>query len=278
MKKILVIGSTCLDVIIRTPKIPVSREDVNIDNQSFALGGCAFNVARAIDYSGGDYLLFSPIGTGIFGDYIKNEIKKTGIKRADLYPDEPNGSCYCIVEPNGERSFLCEHGAEYWFKKEWFDSLDPSEFAYAYICGLEMEEDTAPVVLDFLEKANLQVFFAPGPRMHSIKKEVLDRIIALKPILHLNKDEAAYYLKERDFVNDYIVTDGEKGATYVHLDGKEEFCPGEKVKVVDTIGAGDFHIGTFLAERSKGMDVLTALRKANHISAKVVSHEGASPE
>lgn len=289
MKKVLVIGSTCADVIVRTPKIPVSREDVNIQSQSFALGGCAYNVANAIQYSGGEYLLFSPIGTGIFGDYVKKEIEKTNIKRAPLFAEEANGSCYCIVEPNGERSFLCEHGAEYWFKKEWFDALNVSEFEWVYVCGLEIEEKQAVHILDFLEKAGLKVYFAPGPRMHSISKDKMQRLLNLKPIFHMNRDEVCYYTGKDDFEtackefveatgNDAIITDGERGSYYCYKDGSYEFAPGEKAKVVDTIGAGDFHIGTFLACQSKGMPIKECLKEANRISAKVVAHEGANPE
>ena len=289
MSKVLVIGSTCADIIVRTPKIPKSREDVNIQSQSFALGGCAFNVASAMEYSGGPYLLFSPIGTGLYGDFVKKEIVKTSIKRAELYAAEQNGSCFCIVEPNGERSFLCEHGAEYWFKKEWFDALDPGQFDSVYVCGLEIEEMQSNTILDFLEEAGLQVYFAPGPRMHSIPKEKMDRLLALKPIFHMNRDEVCFFTKEDDFDkacqafikmigNDLIVTDGDRGSYYYYKDGSYEFAPSEKVQVVDTIGAGDYHIGTFLACRCKGMSIKECLEKANHVSALVVSHEGANPE
>ena len=289
MKKVLVIGSTCADVIVRTPKIPVSREDVNIDSQSFALGGCAFNVANAMNYSGGNYLLFSPIGSGIFGDFVAKEISKLGLNREELLTEEPNGSCYCIVEPNGERSFLCEHGAEYWFKPEWFAKLDVGEFDAAYCCGLEIEEKQAVHILDFLERAGLQVYFAPGPRMHSISKEKMERLLALKPIFHMNRDEVCYYTSENDFEeackefvktvgNDAIFTDGERGSYYWYSDGSFEYAPGEKAKVIDTIGAGDFHIGTFLACQTKGMGIKESLKEANRISAKVVSHAGATPE
>ena len=289
MKKVLVIGSTCADVIVRTPKIPVSREDVNIESQSFALGGCAFNVANAMRYSDGNYLLFSPIGTGIFGEYVAKEISKVGLNREELLAEEPNGSCYCIVEPNGERSFLCEHGAEYWFKPEWFDRVKLEEFDAAYCCGLEIEEKQAVHILDFLERAGLQVYFAPGPRMHSISKEKMDRLLALKPIFHMNRDEVCYYTSEDDFEeackkfvemigNDAIITDGARGSYYWYKDGSYEFAPGEKAKVVDTIGAGDFHIGTFLACQTKGFDIKESLKMANHVSAKVVSHAGANPE
>ena len=150
MKKVLVIGSTVADIIIRLDKIPTTGGDVNVRWQKMSMGGCAFNVSQAIAYFNVPYLLFSPTGSGIYADYIRKELEKMHVERAELNPEEPNGCCYCLVEDGGERTFICEHGAEYRFKKEWCDKLNPADFDCAYICGLEMEEHTGYIVINFL--------------------------------------------------------------------------------------------------------------------------------
>ena len=66
MKKVLVIGSTVADVIIRLDKLPTTGGDVNVRGQKMSMGGCAFNVSQAIAYFDVPYLLFSPIGTGVY--------------------------------------------------------------------------------------------------------------------------------------------------------------------------------------------------------------------
>ena len=50
MKKVLVIGSTVADVIIRLDKLPTTGGDVNVRGQKMSMGGCAFNVSQAIAY------------------------------------------------------------------------------------------------------------------------------------------------------------------------------------------------------------------------------------
>ena len=45
MKRLLIIGSTCVDVILRLDHLPTTGEDMH-PVQRFAMGGCAFNVAQ----------------------------------------------------------------------------------------------------------------------------------------------------------------------------------------------------------------------------------------
>lgn len=41
-KKILIIGSTCVDIIINVDHLPKTEEDIHPFSQSMALGGCAY--------------------------------------------------------------------------------------------------------------------------------------------------------------------------------------------------------------------------------------------
>ena len=43
MKPALIIGSTCVDVIINIHHLPKTEEDIHPTSQSMAIGGCAFN-------------------------------------------------------------------------------------------------------------------------------------------------------------------------------------------------------------------------------------------
>lgn len=287
MKKVLVIGSTVADIIIRLDKIPTTGGDVNVHWQKMSMGGCAFNVSQAIAYFDVPYLLFTPTGTGLYADYIRGELSRMNVTRADLHPDEPNGCCYCLVEDGGERTFICEHGAEYRFKKEWCDALNPDEFDCAYICGLEMEEETGDNVISFLRESKIPVYFAPGPRINELEKGKMGRILALKPILHVNETEALSFtgcntLREaaeslmKLTENTVVITNGEKGSCCLCAeDGKWYEEPAFKVDVVDTIGAGDAHIGTFIAQRQLGKGISESLREANKISSMIVASEGA---
>ncbi|MEG1895755.1 MAG: PfkB family carbohydrate kinase, partial [Oscillospiraceae bacterium] len=64
MKKVLVIGSTVVDIIINVDRLPTSKGDIHIKSQEMSMGGCAYNVADILRHFGVPHTLFSPIGTG----------------------------------------------------------------------------------------------------------------------------------------------------------------------------------------------------------------------
>lgn len=288
MKKILVIGSTVADIIINLDYLPSTAQDVNIKSQEMSLGGCAYNVSDMIHHFGVPYRLFSPVGTGLYGDFVRNQLAAKGLASPMPTPDQPNGCCYCFVENSGERTFVCDHGAEYLFYKEWFDTLKMEKVSSIYICGLEIEDQTGSTIVDFLEaNSSIPVFFAPGPRICFIDPLLMERIFALHPVVHLNEDElcgftGAAALEEGAKAlfsltgNTVIVTHGAEGAYY--YDGKEfiHVPPVKAEKVVDTIGAGDSHIGTVMACLAKGKSTYEAIKTANAVSSLVVSKKGAT--
>ena len=102
-------------------------------------------------------------------------------------------------------------------------------------------------------------------------------------ILFCNEDEALQYTQTEQFDDAYetlkqsaktfAITRGALGS--VVFDGNSRHdVPSDKVKAVDTNGAGDMFAGAFLYCLSKGLDYATAARFANRAAAKVVSQFG----
>ena len=286
MKKVLVIGSAVVDVVIHLPHLPEKSEDVHVTSQKMSLGGCAYNASDTIRHFKVPYIPFFPVGTGAYGDFVRNALAERGIVSPVPKPETENGCCYCFVEADGERTFVCYHGAEYRFQKEWFDTLDASEIDSVYICGLEIEEETGTNILSYLEEhPEFTVFFAPGPRITLLDQKLLERVFALHPILHLNQTEITSYTGKGDLKmaaeeiyrftqNTVIVTLGADGCYY--YDGeKEETILGVPAEQLDTIGAGDSHIGAVIAGLQCGKTIEEAIATANRVSAKVVETEGA---
>lgn len=284
--RLLFIGSTVADVVIRTPCLPRTGDDVNITRQQISLGGCAFNAFFAARNTGlAECVLLSPVGTGVWGHWVRTALTQQGIETAVPPVEAVNGCCYCLVEPNGERTFLCEHGAEYAFQPEWFDGLD--DFDGVYLCGLEVEEPTGHVLLDWLEQhPPRQLYFAPGPRILHIPPEKMARLISLGAVFHLNEAELCAFTRCEDVAqaahmlhsltrSDVIVTMGAEGA-YVFSGSEWVQVPGFPATVVDTVGAGDAHIGIIMACQAVGMALPQAVQQANRVSAAVVGHAGAS--
>ena len=287
MKKIFVIGSTVVDMIINVDHLPTTKADIHISSQTASMGGCAYNVSDTIRNFGTPNVLFSPVGTGIYGDFVRNGLRKKGLISPIPPVDMDNGCCYCFVEESGERTFVSYHGAEYLIQYEWLEEIDVEDVHSVYICGLEIEEKTGENIVKWLEKhPNMPVFFAPGPRIMRIDDALLQRIYRLHPVMHLNDDEIKEYFSTEDVEmamqkmyemtdNTVIVTLGDKGAAW--YDGVAiQHAPAVKVDtVVDTIGAGDSHIGAVKAGLYNGKTMEQAIIDANRVAAAVVGVKGA---
>ena len=286
MSKALVIGSTVCDVMVYLDRLPSREGDAHIHEQTWSLGGCAFNVTSVLHALGQNVDFISPVGTGVYGDFVKAELERLGIQTT-ISVTGANGCCYCFIESDGERTFLSDHGVEYGFQKEWLQSLGQKRYDFIYLCGLEVEEPTGMELIQSVSKLEGQVIFAPGPRGLLIPKDRLEAIYDQHPILHVNEVEAlefsgckeihqaveGLYQRTGQLV---IVTLGEKGA--IAYDGNWYKAAGIPTKVLDTVGAGDSHLGAFLAASLQGLDVEDALSFANRLASKVVATKGVHVE
>lgn len=292
MKRLLIIGSTCVDVILRLDHLPTTGEDMH-PVQRFAMGGCAFNVAQVPKAYDVDLRFVTPIGDhGVFSDFVRAHLDNAGFRGPITVPDSENGCCYCLVERSGERTFLSVHGIEYSFHAEYMDAFAGERFDYTYICGLEVEETTGGELVAWLEAhpdIAGTVVYAPGPRGIEVDANRTDRILALHPILHLNEQEAqslagmsgsedpvlaaaqALHAKTGKMV---IVTCGADGVLWISADGSVHTAPSVPATVVDTIGAGDSHCGAVLTGLTLGWSEDDTMRFANKIASEVVAQEG----
>lgn len=289
MKPALIIGSTCVDVIINIDHLPKTAENLRPTSQSMALGGCAYNVAYIMRLMNTPHTFISPVGGGTYGDYVAKQMKSLGIPVSVRVQDKENGCCYCLVEASGERTFMSYHGVEYTFQKSWMEPYNPDNYGLTYVCGLEIEEETGINLIEYLEAhPQLSVCYAPGPRGKYIERQKTDRMMALHPILHVNEQEAMDLSGCTDYQkaaahlhsitgNTVIITLGEQGTYCLEKGGDSYLVPSIPAsKVVDTIGAGDSHIGTILACLTKDMPLRDAVAYANKVAAAVVGIKGAS--
>ena len=286
-RKLLMIGSSCVDVVIPLERLPQTGDDLQPEKQTFTMGGTGWNACRAALLTGVIPTFLSPVGTGVYGRQVEEAFGAYGIEII-ARTERENGCCYCLVEADGERTFMCIRGGEYEFRKEWLNALQDN-YSMCYTCGMEIQDTpTGENIMDWLEAhPHVEVFYAPGPRGILMPAERQNRMLAMKPIVHLNEheilaitdaetqEEGALALHARTG-NIVVVTLGSKGCLAVDKDGNVIRVPGRKVAVKDTIGAGDSHAGVMLGCLYKGMDLTEAMQLANAVAAEVVSREGAA--
>lgn len=287
-KNIMIIGSTCVDIIINIDHLPKTEEDIHPSSQSMTLGGCAFNVASVARLFKIPVTLVSPVGTGFYGEYVDKALARQGFEVKIHVPDQENGCCYCLVESGGERTFMSCHGAEYTFQNKWMQQYEGTRYDMVYFCGLEIEEPTGEELISYLElHPEHEYFYAPGPRGMNISQQKTDRIYDLHPVLHINESEAkklsgcnTIELAAKELFsctgNTVVITLGEKGTYCLEKGGTSYTIEGIPTTVVDTIGAGDSHIGALMACLSLGKTYKEGILIANRVASLVVSVKGAA--
>lgn len=132
------------------------------------------------------------------------------------------------------------------------------------------------------------MFFDLNLRLNYYDSELLDYSFKRSSIIKINEDEEKvvnelFFLTDiREMFDLYnniriiMLTLGEDGAILFTKEN-EYRTEGEKVKAIDTVGAGDSFSSTFLHFYLKGESILECMKKATALSAFVVQNKGATP-
>ena len=287
MSKILVVGAVLADAVCSVPELPAAGEGIVVTQRTMALGGCAFNTAHAIRQIGGACTLFAPIGRGVFARFISDELAARGLSAFPVETDLDCGTCTCLVTPDGERTMVTSPGIEREFSPAWFNALDAPSFSAGIASGYEIEGAGGDAIIGFFEdNPQVRLWYAPGPRIMGVEKAKVERIDALHPVWHLNDQEARAYTGEADLDRaaaairaasggDVVITRGAQGSS-VFTDAGRIDSPGNPIEPVDTIGAGDAHVGVACACRAAGLSWAESLARADAFAAAVCRTTGAT--
>lgn len=287
-KRLLIIGSAFVDVIIHVPRLPKSGEDVEGSNRQQMVGGCAFNAADAVAKLGLPFETLIPVGEGMIADRVRESFRMRGMTLRE-YPDlGDNGWCLSFVEPDGERTFVSMSGIEKCFRPEWLDPVEPERQELLYLSGYQADRRNEDFIAALLARKSpaAPLLFDPGPAAGGIPGEMMAAILQANTILKLNADEA---LKlggsetpalsaariSRVTLNPVIVTEGAAGALVVRGEAVTR-VPGFPTRVADTIGSGDAHAGGTLAGLMSGFTLEEAVLLGNAVASWVTGQEGAA--
>lgn len=283
--KTLVVGAAMIDMLMKLDRLPKSGEDVLCSEAGIVVGGCAYNVASTLRNMGCAHDLCVPVGNGPYADIIAGEVKRCGYDILIRDDSQDNGYTLDLVEATGERTFITAQGIEGAFRREWFERLDMSQYDRVYVAGYQVCNKGGKAIAGWLlELTGKQIIFAPGPVICQIDPEVMSQIFSTHPVLHLNEKEAMDYSGKENIQeavrtlygktgNLVIVTLGSEGTAY--YDGQDiHIVPAVKAEVVDTIGAGDSHIGAVIGGLMRGYDIENCIRYANRVAANMVGVQG----
>ena len=265
MKKLLAIGEALIDFI------PEESGKAMKDVCGFcpAVGGAPANVCGAFCKLGGEAEMITQLGDDPFGDKIEEEFEKYGIGTEHVLRTTKANTSLAFValkeDGNREFSFYRKPGADMLMspdvvEKEWFSDAFALHFCSVSLGDFPMREAHERAIA-YAKEAGALISFDPNIRLALWEKEeeLREAVLAFLPkanILKISDEEITFLTGKQTvaeawdqlFVGDVQMVIYTKGADGAECYTKKNSAKaaGCKVKAVDTTGAGDAFIGSFL--------------------------------
>jgi ribokinase len=287
-KKIVVIGSTNMDMVVKTSHIPAHGETVLGGTFFLNPGGKGANQAVAVARLGGEVMFISKIGNDIFGKQSFLLFNEEGIDTRYILTDEklPSGIAMITVDKAGENSIVVAPGANAaLFPADLDAALGEIKEAGIVLMQLEIPIETVQFVVQYASSNGAQVILNPAPAA-LLSAELLTHIDILTP----NETEASMLsgLEVTDLytaksaarriyemgVKHVVITMGALGAV-IYSRGQFHHIPADVVETVDSTAAGDVFNGALAVALSERKELTDAVRFACEAASISVRRLGA---
>lgn len=258
-------------------------------------GGAPINFVYHATQLGAQGYAVSAVGNDALGDEILAELEKSGIKYCISRNDHPTGYVKVVLN-DGIPSYDIVEGVAWDYLTASAEAEELVKRADAVCFGTlalrsPQSKQAVETLLSFAPKNALR-FFDVNLRGNYYSAELIDELLEKANIFKINDDEINV-LKElfcisgtvdevcRTFISRYglkymIFTAGDKFSA-IYTPSEKSWLPTPKVKVADTVGAGDSFSGAFVYNILTGKSLAEAHKAAVDIAAFVSTKSGAWP-
>lgn len=289
VRPVTVLGAAVIDVIADAYALPWRGCDIELQQQSVNIGGCALNIAVTLSRLGIATQNALPLGKGVWAEMIRQNLAAQRISSVINTDEGDNGWCLALVEPDGERTFMSFSGVENQWREAWLKPLIIPAGSLVSLSGYQLAASCGERLVTWLEGLEaVTPYIDFGPRIADIPPALLQRIMACRPVVSLNRQEAEIAASLLNVAADPhtlgpawlgrygapLIIRHDKHGAWCFDDQHACHIPAFRAEVVDTIGAGDSHAGGTLAGLAAGWALPDAVRLGNAVAAYVVSHRG----
>lgn len=289
MKKILVIGSLNLDMVVNVDHTPATGETILSNNMEMIPGGKGANQACAAGYLGADITMLGAVGNDMYADILLKSLRKAGTNVSNIIrrPEATTGIALITVNSDGDNCIVVVSGANATLSCRDIDNnIDLLKEADLIIFQLEIPLETVRYGAKTAKALGKTVILDPAPVPKEFPNELFRYVDIIKPNetelrmltgidqIESHLPEACRLLRNQG-VKNILVTLGEKG---VYLDSEDNgICriPAIPVDAIDTTAAGDSFTAALAVMLAEGKGLKEAATFANYVSAIVVTKKGA---
>jgi ribokinase len=276
-----------MDLISYVPTLPKRGETLRGYKFKTGCGGKGANQAVMAGLLGADITMVCKLGTDSFGADMKKNFEAHGVNTDYIYisNEASSGVAPITVSDDGANSIVIVSGTnDLLNKEEVHKASKPITECKVLLTQLEIRLETTWEALKVAKQAGVTTILNPAPAqdLPSDIFQVVDilcpnetelEILSKKPVNNIDEAKVAAKVLLEKGVKKVLVTLGENGSLLV-TENEVYHSPSEKVKAVDTTGAGDCFLGSFAYFYAMGEDVKECMKKANHIASVSVQAEG----
>jgi len=285
---ITIVGSINIDLVLRTPRMPLLGETISGDGFSQVGGGKGANQAVAAARQGAQVHFVGAVGDDAFGRGALADLAANGVQtsRISVASGVATGVAGIFVDAGGANSIVLAPGANDALSVAQVDAAAATITASSWlVCQLESPLASVVRAIEIAHAAGVQVVFNPAPAA-----ELPDSLLAMADYLVVNETEAAQLsglpvaapedamaaaqaLRQRG-AGAVLLTMGEAGVAVCDAQGAF-LMPAVKVQPVDTTAAGDTFVGTLTVALARGLSLADATCEAQYAAALAVTRAGA---
>jgi sulfofructose kinase len=271
MAHVLCLGISVIDYVFQMDSIPTRPEKYRSKQMAVVGGGIAANASVAIARQGGNASLITRLGDDAVGRSIIDEIAREGVdvSGTKFFENHRSPISCIIVDKNGERMIVSYSDNGISETTEWLpDSLAPQ---YDCVLGDTRWEAGSIHLFRLAQKAKKPAVLdadrkPQNPEIFNLCSHAAISMQAARDMTGLDDAEDAVRAIRKNHSCWLAVTNGAEGVYWT--DGNAiRHTPAFKVKVVDTLGAGDTWHGAFALGLAEGMKEAQAVRYASAVAA-----------
>jgi sugar/nucleoside kinase (ribokinase family) len=260
--------------------MPKAGDEAVVTDFAIMPGG-GFNAMIAARRAGMQPVYGGGIGSGPFAEIVRKRLNEEGISALQRPCENIDQGCSTVlVDQTGERTFIAREGADGRMALETLNSMALDTVTWTLLSGYALDyKGSRDAFRNWMTGSDTlpNLVFDPSPVVAAIAPDTLGAILAKATWISANRREAQILTGESDPENAAErLADGRSGGSVIRCGAEGCFVaakgcvrrvPGYPVQPIDTNGAGDTHVGSFIAALASGADPEEAARYANVAAA-----------